>query len=115
MDSAEACEPKAETLQELADVVESRPQLVQVRDYLIETSKAQPEDEEQNIQCVIQDLQNAIAGLDARVASRVRGDAELRRRLEILRSVPGCGPWTVAVLCTEMPDLGATGHPRAAA
>ena len=115
LDFAEAREPKAETLQELADLVASRPQLVEVRDYLIETSKAEPQDEEQNIQYVIQDLQRGIAGLDARVASQVRSDAELRRRLEILQSVPGCGPWTVAVLCTEMPDLGATGHPRPAA
>ncbi|MDE0628534.1 MAG: transposase [Bryobacterales bacterium] len=115
MDSAEACEPKAETLQELAELAASRLQLVVVRDYLIKTSKAAPEGEEQNIQDVIQDVQTAIAGLDDRVASRVRSDAELRRRMEILQSVPGCGPWTVASLCTEMPDLGATGHPQGAA
>lgn len=115
MDFAEACEPTAETLQELADLVESRPQLVEIRDYLIETSKAEPKDEEQNIQHVIQDLQKGIAGLDARVASRVRSDPELRRRLKILESVPGCGPWTVAVLSTEMPDLGAASHPQATA
>ena len=115
MDFAEACEPKAETLQELADLAASRLQLVVVRDYLIKKSKVAPEDEEQNIQDVIQDVQTAIAGLDDRVASRVRSDAELRRRLEILQSVPGCGPWTVASLCTEMSDLGATGHPQAAA
>lgn len=115
MNSAEACEPKAETLQELAELAASRLQLVVVRGYLIKTSKAAPEGEEQNIQDVIQDVQTAIAGLDDRVASRVRRDAELRRRMEILQSVPGCGPWTVASLCTEMPDLGATGHPPGAA
>ena len=115
MDLAKACQPKAETLQKLADLAANRLQLVVVREYLIKKSKVAPEDVEQNIQDVIQDLETAIAGLDDRVASRVHSDAELRRRLEILRSVPGCGPWTVASLCTEMSDLGAAGHPQAAA
>ena len=115
MDLAKACQPKPETLQKLADLAANRLQLVVVREYLIKKSKMAPEDQKQDIRDVIQDVQTAIAGLDDRVASRVRSDAELRRRLEILRSVPGCGPWTVASLCTEMSDLGAAGHPQAAA
>ena len=41
MDFAEACEPKAETLQELADLAASRLQLVVVRDYLIKKALQQ--------------------------------------------------------------------------
>ena len=43
------------------------------------------------------------------------GDPALRRRSEIIRSVPGCGPLTAASLCAELPELGSASPAEAAA
>ena len=56
----------------------------------------------------IQQADDAIqAGIEAAPA--------LRRRSEIMRSVPGCGPLTAASLCAELPELGSATPAEAAA
>ena len=41
-------------------------------------------------------------------------DPEHARRDRILRSIPGAGPVTAAILCAEMPELGTLGRRQAA-
>ena len=111
----EASEPRAESLQQLADLVGARHNLLDCLDALRKASKEYFEDGANSIRRYIETIREDIASLDTRIAARMRSEECLKRRLEIIRSVPGCGIVTAAVLCAEMPELGAVGHPQAAA
>ena len=111
----EASEPRAETLQQLADLVGARRNLLESLDALRKASREYFEDAANSMRRSIETIREDIAGLDTRIAARMRSEEGLKRRSEIIRSVPGCGVVTAAVLCAEMPELGAVGHPQAAA
>ena len=111
----EASEPRAGTLQQLADLVGARRNLVDCRDALRKAHGEFCEDAANRMNRSIETIVEEIVGLDTAIAARMRSDEGLKRRSEIIRSVPGCGPVTAAVLCAEMPELGAVGHPQAAA
>ena len=111
----EASEPKAETLQQLADLVGARRNLVDCRDALRKAHGEFCEDAANRMNRSIATIVEEIAGLDTAIAARMRSDEGLKRRSEIIRSVPGLRAVTAAVLCAEMPELGAVGHPQAAA
>ena len=111
----EASEPKAESLQQLADLVGARRNLLDCLDALRKASREYFEDAANSMRRSIETIREDIAGLDTRIAARMRSEEGLQRRSEIIRSVPGCGVVTAAVLGAEMPELGAVGHPQAAA
>ena len=111
----EASEPRAERLQQLADLLAARRNLLESLDALRKASREYFEDAANSMHRSIETIGEDIAGLDTRIAARIRSDEDLSRRSEIIRSVPGCGAVTAAVLCAEMPELGAVGHPQAAA
>ena len=48
------------------------------------------------------------------VRAELFDDPEHARRDRILRSIPGVGPVTAAILCAEMPELGTLGRRQAA-
>jgi transposase len=60
-------------------------------------------------------LKTQLATVDATIALTIDADAELARRREILRSVPGVGDLTAAVILAELPELGTIGSKQAAA
>lgn len=62
---------------------------------------------------VLQSLKIVVAALNAErgrieeaLENAIAGDEALRRRNELLRSIPGFGPVTASVLITDMPELG---------
>ena len=67
----------------------------------------------------VNDERLAQAGLqlervDAAIPELIRGDGTLRRRLEILTSIPGISTVTAAGLIVHMPELGMIASPSAA-
>jgi transposase len=46
--------------------------------------------------------------IEGEIERRIAQDAALRRRQEILMSIPGIGPQVATVLLTELPELGTT-------
>ena len=112
-DLAEACEPQAKAQQ--ADLAVARRTLVEARESLSKASKEYGEEARNSMKSSIETLQQGTTGLDAKIAALIQSDQGLRRRSEIIQSVPGCGPETAAVLCGEMPELGTIGNPQAAA
>jgi transposase len=64
---------------------------------------------------VVACLDEEIATLDRRIKAFVCAQDALRRRAALLRSVPGIGPVTAAVLIGLMPELGRLDHKAAAA
>ena len=89
--------------------------MVEACESLSKASKEYGEDAKNIMESSIETLQRGITGLDAKIVSLIQSDRGLRRRSEIIQSVPGCGPEAAAVLCAEMPELGTIGHPQAAA
>jgi transposase len=55
---------------------------------------------------VVACLDEEIAGLDRRIKAFIRAQDAIKRRATLLRSVPGLGPVSVAVLIGLMPELG---------
>lgn len=60
----------------------------------------------ENIQQHIAFLEGQRKDLDGQLAELIQADAELARRLEQLRSVPGIGPRTAMTLLVHLPELG---------
>lgn len=54
----------------------------------------------------VNSLAREIAAVDGRIAGLLSSDAGLRRRVEVLRSMPGVGPVVATVLATEARELG---------
>ena len=106
---------RAETLQQLTDLLAARRNLLDCLDALRKASREYSEDAASNMHRSIEMLAEDIADLDIRIAARMRSEEGLTRHSEIIRSVLGCGAVTAAGLCAEMPELGAEGHPQAAA
>ena len=51
-------------------------------------------------------LERKVKALDKDLLAAIEADAGLRRRAEVLRSIPGVGPATAASLLAAMPELG---------
>jgi transposase len=60
-------------------------------------------------------LRAQVADLDAAIAAAIAGQPTLSHRADLLRSIPGIGQVTAAVLVAEMPELGTIGNKQAAA
>jgi transposase len=60
----------------------------------------------QGIGRVLKVVEKEIAKLDKKIAASIAADPTLRRKAEILDSVPGIAPATAAVLVAELPELG---------
>ncbi len=52
-------------------------------------------------------IDRQLKAVDAEIRRLLAADSELARRAEVLASIPGVGPVTVAGLVAEMPELGA--------
>jgi transposase len=64
---------------------------------------------------LIEQTRAAKAALFADLLARIRDIPELARRYDLLRSLPGVGPVTAAVLIVRMPELGTLQRGQAAA
>ena len=59
-----------------------------------------------SIEKVVAVLNRQVADLEKLIGERIRSDQEYRRKDRILRSTPGVGPQTSAMLLAELPELG---------
>ena len=62
-----------------------------------------------------QALERRVKALDKALQTAIEADPALRRRAEVLRSIPGIGPATAATLLADMPELGTLGRRAAGA
>ena len=60
-------------------------------------------------------LEREVKAVDKDLVAAIEADAGLRRRAEVLRSIPGVGPVTAAGLLAAMPELGTLGRRAAGA
>lgn len=68
-----------------------------------------------SLQKVIRTLQQQIEDLDKQIQGRIRSDDQYRQKDDILRSTPGVGPQTSAMLLSHLPELGKLNRQQIAA
>ena len=97
----------SDSMRKLDALVTRRAQLVEHR-AIEHTRLAQTLDKRsrKSIDQVIEFLTGQIEDIDAECAALIDADEEMKKTDEIIRSVPGCGPVTSAVLITQLPELG---------
>jgi transposase len=92
---------------DLAELVSRRRQLVAT---LTQESNrgamARHRDVRRSIRKLMRTLEREIAQLDDAIAQLIRADEDLSRKDGILRSTPGVGPTTSAMLLSHLPELG---------
>jgi len=101
---------------DLAELVSRRRQLVNT---LTQESNrlamARLRDVRRSIKRHVRMLEQEIARLDDAIAQLIRADETLSRKDEILRSTPGVGPQTSAMLLSHLPELGSLNRQQVAA
>lgn len=97
-------DPKA---RQRMDLVARRQQLVQMR--VAEQNRLEHACDKivaQSIRQILKVLEQQIAKVDRQITERIHADPQLRRKVEILSSVPAIGETTAAMLVTQLPELG---------
>lgn len=56
-----------------------------------------------------------LVGLDRRIAAAIEACPQMRRKAEIIRSIPGAGPILAATILAELPEAGALSRRSVAA
>ena len=112
----DATAPRTSTQFRLGDLARARAQLVRTRTSLSNSTKEYDTPEIVDaLKRLLDDIGREIAQLEAGIRAVVDNDPEYSRRDRILRSIPGIGKVTAAILCAEMPELGALGRRQVAA
>lgn len=99
--------PLSKTQQKLKDLTARRRQLV--ADIVREQNRlanAYDKDVQRMISKMISQLQKQKETLESKVKDVIQSDELMQRRARILASVPGIGAASVAVLISELPELG---------
>lgn len=109
-----------EKLRFLRALTSKRGQLIETRKRLLMQIKAQAklgvEDQFADIDADLKALLDCqIAEIEAQIEQTIICDDEMQHTAEILRSVPGIGPVTTAMLIAEMPEIGQITGEQAAA
>ena len=102
-------------LWKLADLVAARRKPVAQKEPLSKSAAELCEEAASSMRSSIEETGKAVTELEGKTAAALAADEGLRRRAEIIRSLPGCGRVTAAALCAGMPELGAVGPRHAAA
>ena len=99
----------------LGDLARARAQLVKTKTALGNSKKEYDTPETvEAFKRLVGDINREISQLEAAIRAVIVDDPEHARRDRILRSIPGVGPVTAAILCAEMPELGTLGRRQAA-
>jgi transposase len=102
--------------EELADLVKRRQQLTDLRTQ--ELNREQTIHHRQVLKSVrkmITTLDGQITELDRLIAEHIQSDEQLSHKDQILRSTPGVGPQTSAILLSQLPELGLLNRQQIAA
>ena len=113
LEGLEATAPLDKALADLQDLVRVR------RRYVDEIAALGRLDQElgakpalRHLRKVRASLEREVKAVDKNLLAAIEADAGLRRRAEVLRSIPGVGPATAAGLLAAMPELGGRTEPR---
>ena len=68
-----------------------------------------------SVRTVIRTLEHEIAALDALISRHIQSDDQFRDKDRIVRSTPGVGPQTSAMLLAHLPELGRLNRQQVAA
>ena len=116
LEGLEATAPLDKALADLQDLVRVR------RRYVDEIAALGRLDQElgakpalRHLRKVRASLEREVKAVDKNLLAAIEADAGLRRRAEVLRSIPGVGPATAAGLLAAMPELGGLGRRAAGA
>jgi transposase len=108
--------PADPQIDELADLVRRRRQLTDLR--VQESNRSQlalhPK-VRKSVRKMIKTLNYQIAELDDLIEQNIKSDDDFRKKDEILRSAPGVGPNTSAMLLSQLPELGRLNRQQIAA
>lgn len=98
---------KSEALLDLAELLGAKDALLRDRSAILNRSKIQrlPLLKRQNA-ARLKQIESQLAAIEMQAKDLVIADELLRRRFEILLSIPGIGETTALVLLAEMPELG---------
>ncbi|MCD4843796.1 MAG: IS110 family transposase, partial [Methanosarcinales archaeon] len=92
---------------DLAELVHRRRQLNNLRTQESNRlSMAHHQKVQKSVQRVIKVLDQQIAQIDELISEHIKSDDDFSRKDKILRSTPGIGPQTSAMLLSQMPELG---------
>jgi len=100
----------------LHSLVARRRQLVGMR--VAESNRMEHADDQasaRSIGVIVQALQQEISEIEKQIAEHIRQQPELQKKTELLKSVPGVGETTAAMLVTELPELGRANRQEIAA
>ena len=110
-----ATPPRSGAQLHLSDLVRGRTQLVTTKTALANsTSEYTAPEITAAFKRQIANINREISQLDDEIRAVITHDPEYARRDRILRSIPGVGPVSSAILCAEMPELGALDRRQAA-
>ena len=111
----EATPPRRGAQFRLSDLARGRGQLVRAKTALVNSIREYTTaDVVAAFKLQIDCLNREIRKLDAAMRAVIADDPEYARRDRILRSIPGIGPISAAILCAEMPELGTLGRRQVA-
>ncbi len=115
LDHLQSVAPKPANQQALGDLLALRRKLVEQGAAWRKHASATAGPAADLLQPLLDRFAPKVREVDAAVQAGIDADPGLRRRSEIIRSVPGCGPLTAASLCAELPELGSATPAAAAA
>jgi transposase len=99
--------PSSPETDELADLVRRRRQLTDLRTQELNRSETVRHPKvRKSVRKMLKTLDYQIAELDELIEQNIKSDDEFRGKDEILRSTPGVGPQTSAMLLSLLPELG---------
>jgi transposase len=108
--------PRSQEEGVLAELVTRRKQLV---DLLTQEINRMPHAREKavkkSLKLMARALSKQIAELEAKISACIEADDQLREKDSILRSTPGVGPKTSAMLLSHLPELGSLNRGQIAA
>lgn len=103
-------------IEQLAALVARRRQLLEMQ--TMESNRvenAPSEAARRSLRKMLEVLKKQIADLDKQITQLIQKHDELRRKDELLQSVPGIGPATSAAILAELPELGQLNRQEVAA
>ncbi len=107
LEGLEATPPKTANLRQLKDLVLIRRRFVDERADLGKlASELESKAGLRQVRLQLRSLDTRVEALDGAILAAIDADEELKRRAEVLQSIPGIGPATAASLVADMPELG---------
>lgn len=101
---------------ELADLVRRRHQLTDLRTQELNREQTVRHPKvRKSVRKMIRTLDCQITDLDELITKHIQSDDELSHKDQILRSTPGIGPQTSAILLSQLPELGLLNRQQIAA